>query len=71
MAHPTRFERVTFAFGELETSELQSIFNVGPFRKHGNKTGNVAYYADKARTSGEGLRGAAQEVGMVVTVNPL
>ena len=47
---------MTFAFGELKTSQLQSIFNVRPFRKHGNKTGNVAYYADKARTSGEGLR---------------
>jgi hypothetical protein len=71
VAHPTRFEHVTFAFGELKTSELQSIFNVRSFRKYGNKTGNVACYADKTRTSGEGLRGAAQEVGMVVTVNPL
>jgi hypothetical protein len=59
LAHPTRFERVTFAFGELKTSELQRVFNVRTFRKHGNKAGNLARYADKARTSGEGLRSAA------------
>ena len=71
VAHPTRFERVTFAFGGLKTLELQSVFNVRTFRMHGNEAGNLARYADKARTSREGLRSAAQEVGMVVAVHPL
>jgi hypothetical protein len=71
MAHPTRFERVAFAFGELKTSELNSVFNVRTFRKHGNKAGKLARYADKVRTSGEGLRSTAQEVGMMVAVHSL
>jgi hypothetical protein len=71
MAHPTRFERVTFAFGELRTSELHSVFNVQTFLKHGNKAGKSTCYADNARTLGEGLCGAPQEVGMVMAVHPL
>jgi hypothetical protein len=71
LAHPTRFERVTFAFGELKASDLRSVFNVGPFPKHRNKARNVGRYADKPRTSGEGRRGSAQEIGMMVPVNPL
>jgi hypothetical protein len=71
LAHPTRFERVTFAFGELRTSELQSVFNVRTFQQHGNKAGNLARYADKVRTLGEGLCSAAQEVGMMVAVHAL
>jgi hypothetical protein len=37
MAHPTRFERMTFAFGELRVRLLACSINEGAFVKAENK----------------------------------